>query len=114
MLRKRNISLIIGFLCLQCLCAFAEPENGVQREFYPNGKVRLESVFKKGRVVRSRTFYENGRLQSEFCYTPGALQRSRTFYSNGVLRSEWSRKAGTLRLYNMMGVLTNEAQIKDY
>ena len=114
MFRKLNFAVIIVILFCQCVYALPHPEKGVQREYYTNGKIRLETVFKKGHVVRSRTFYENGKLQSEFRYKPGVLQKARTFYDNGVLRSEWTRKEGVMRFYSLTGALTDQSQLKDY
>ena len=90
--------------------AMSMPENGVHREYYPNGVKKLETVFKKGHLVRSRMFYENGRLMSEFRYKPGSIESKRTFYENGVLRSEWTRKTGIIKFYNRQGTLTHESK----
>jgi len=90
----------------------SNPENGVRREYHSNGKIKSETVFKKGHLVRSRTFYENGRLMSDFRYKPGYIVSKRTFYESGVLRSEWSRKTGIIKFYSRQGVLTHEARLE--
>src|SRR3990167_6867351 len=83
------------------------PENGVRREYFPNGKIHSEAFFKKGHLVRSRVFYENGRLMSDFRFKPVYIVSKRTFYDNGMLRSEWSIKTGIIKFYSRQGVLTH-------
>ena len=111
MIFRRTSFAIIGSL-LFCQCAFGMPnlEKGKQREYYPNGKVRLEKVYKNGLVIRSRAFYENGKLQSEFRYTLYAVESSRTFYENGVLRSEWSKTTGIMKFYDRAGNLIQQGE----
>lgn len=109
-------SLILAFfgsiIFCQYIYARPNPENGVRREYYPNGKVHVEAVFKKGHLARSRSFYKNGELMSEFRYQRGLLHRKRTFYENGALKSEWSIKTGIMKFYNHEGVLTHEVKVE--
>ena len=108
----RKLSLIIlgSILFCQSVYALPNPETGTRREYYDNGKIRLETIFKKGHVVRSRSFYRNGQLLSEFRYKAGVLRSKRTFYENGILSSTWSIKTGVMKFYNRDGELTHESK----
>ncbi len=78
-------------------------ENGVQREYFSNGKLRWELVRKNGMTVRRRTFYRNGRLLLEERYKNGQLYLKRTFYDNGNRKSLWTKKSGQTRFYHRDG-----------
>lgn len=114
LMRNLGFAVLAVLMVCQPVYAVPQPDNGVQREYHPNGQLRLESVFKDERVVRTRSFYANGRMQSEFRYKNGALQRARTFYENGHLRSEWSRAKGIMTFYSPSGTLTQQSQLKEY
>lgn len=79
------------------------PRDGVVREYYPAGNLKLENVFKDERLVRQRTYYENGQLLSEKVYKNGTLYRTRFFYDNGRLKSVWHHSTGELRYYAETG-----------
>ena len=99
--------VFLGFLFMPLIPAVAEPipENGILREHYDNGQLKLENVYKKGIVVRKRTFYENGQLLSEYRYKEGKLYLFRTYYENGNLKSLWTKKSGKTRFYYPNGNL---------
>jgi antitoxin component YwqK of YwqJK toxin-antitoxin module len=81
------------------------PSNSVQREYYDNGKLRLEVHYRKGLVQRKRTFYRNGRLQLEYKYKNGVLHLRRSFYENGILQSLWTKNLGATKFYHRNGSL---------
>ena len=83
----------------------AIPENGVQRLYYENGKLRLESRFKDGRVVRKRAFYRNGRLLLDEKYKNGLATYKKSYWDNGKLKSIWTQKNGVTKFYHKNGKL---------
>ena len=72
----------------------------------------METVFKKGHVVRSRSYYMEGGLLSELRYKRGVLQRKRTFHEDGTLGSEWLAKTGIIQFYDLKGILTLEKKVQ--
>lgn len=79
------------------------PDNGVVRERYPNGRVRLEVRYKHGRIVRKRAFYRNGRLMHETRFKNDRPVVIRNFYENGRLKSRWTDKTKEWVFYDETG-----------
>ena len=111
---KRKIFFVPGLKILAVVSilflgapVFGAPssQNGVQREYYDNGKIQLENVFRNGVVVRKRTYYRNGRLLFEEKYKKGVLVIRRTFYEDGRLKSIWTKKSGSNKFYSDDGKL---------
>ena len=101
-----SIGMIIGSIGMSpCVFGAPNPENGVQQEYFENGKLRLENIFKNGQIVRKRTFYRNGHLLFEERYKNGDLRLRRTFYEDGGLKSMWTKKSGVAKYYSDDGKL---------
>ncbi|MCD4782110.1 MAG: hypothetical protein K8S27_16415 [Candidatus Omnitrophica bacterium] len=81
------------------------PKNGVQKEFYAKGKVRLVSKHKDGHLVRRRVYFRNGRLMLDFRYKNGELYSKIIFWENGQLKNKWTKKSGVEEYYSQTGRL---------
>jgi antitoxin component YwqK of YwqJK toxin-antitoxin module len=79
--------------------AFPSPENGVQREYYPDGKIHLENIFKNGHLVRKRAYYPNGHLLLQEKYKDNVLVSKSTYFENGQIKSRWTKKSGVTKFY---------------
>jgi antitoxin component YwqK of YwqJK toxin-antitoxin module len=75
------------------------PENGVQRDYYSDGKVHLENVYKNGRLLRKRVFFPNGRVLLEERYKSEVLISKTSYYENGNVKSHWTKKSGVTKFY---------------
>jgi len=63
--------IIIGIFICDC---FAELKEGLVEEFYPDGALKAERIYKKGVLNgNSKTYYESGKLLSEGIYSNDAL-----------------------------------------
>lgn len=100
-----NLALVILLSLSPLSFGLPIPENGVQREFHTNGKLRLETIFRNGLAVRKRAFYPNGKLLMEERYKNGVLLKKATYYENGVLKSLWTKKSGATKHYHNNGRL---------
>ena len=110
MLKRRLLILLslilsLGFSVTGGTLAEAVQDNGVEREYYPDGTLRMENRWKNELIVRKRTFYRNGRTMSDYQYKNGVPVRFRTFYENGQLKSLWTAKSGETRHYYEDGSL---------
>lgn len=88
------------------------PQNGYQRETYPNGKLKFETKHKKNIILRKRTFFDNGKINTLTKYKNGKEIYKKTYYENGNLKYFWTEKSGIAKYYNLDGTLKAEV-IKD-
>jgi len=88
--------------------------DGVQRAFYPDGKLKYEIGYRNGRKDgMEKIFYSDGKLRSETSYRDGRKDgMEKIFYSDGKLRSETSyrngRKDGMEKIFYSDGRLRSE------
>lgn len=101
-------SIIFSLVFLNAAGAVPRPKNGAQREYYPNGNLRLEVKFKDEKLVRKRAFYPNGEPLQDFIYKDGKPWVQKNFYEDGTLKSLWTKKSGVTKFYNPDGTLKAE------
>ena len=89
------ILLIAVFLAVPAAQA-ASSREGLQKTFYPSGKVKDEINYKAGKLEGiSKSYYEDGTLKSESDYVAGKMNgTARTYHSNGKLKAEGGFKDG--------------------
>jgi antitoxin component YwqK of YwqJK toxin-antitoxin module len=115
--------------------------DGAFKEFYPDGKPRVETPFKKGFITgtqkfyndkgiliqsieckqnyyngKLRRFYSNGKLKSESIYTMGALisvTKSFDRYGNPLPMGSFANGTGTVIEYTETGAKEYEAEYKE-
>jgi hypothetical protein len=75
-----------------------KPENGIYREFFPNGELRLEEQRKNGLLTGQRTaFYVNGKMMLLECWENGLREEECIWWNkNGSLRKECYYQKGKL------------------
>src|SRR3989338_1536594 len=101
MKRQRIFFFACGvFFCLfslACTCAWAQtqaPEpakipDGVQKSFFPDGKLQIESTFKDGKLNGiSKEYYPDGKVKLEVEYKDG--KRDGIYHSNYEDGTLWS------------------------
>lgn len=99
--------IISGLLILTASARVCDSavRDGAEREYFGNGKLRIETVYKKGQIVRKRIFYHNGRLLREEKYKDGLTVKKAAYYENGNLKSLWTKKSGVTKFYREDGRL---------
>lgn len=90
----------------------AEAKSGVERQYYENGKVHLETRFKNGQIVRKKAFYRNGQLKIDYRYKQGEQVKITGYYENGHLQSLWTQKSGRTKHYHPDGTLRMEVDTR--
>jgi len=114
MSRKRTLAtLLTVFLVLAVGCS-----REVQKEYYPNGKLKSVLNYKKGQLQGiALYYYENGILKERVNYRKGKRERTgTTYYESGKLKEEISYVNGkreAVKLYNENGELVSESIYKD-
>jgi len=89
-------------------------QNGVDKAFYPDGKLRFEIGYVAGRKDGvEKYFYSDGKLKSEIGYRNGRKDgMEKIFYSDGKLKSETGyrddRKDGMEKIFNPDGRVKSE------
>lgn len=81
------------------------PPNGIVKEYYPTGKIRLEFRYKNGLLRRKRVWYKNGHLMCDYVFQDGQPYIKKDYYENGRLKSSWSRESGVLQFFHDDGTL---------
>lgn len=71
---------------------------GLQKEYYPNGKLKRQTNYKNGKLEGyHKVYYENGKLESEYPYKNDKLEGVVKDYSkNGKLEREHAYIGGQL------------------
>lgn len=66
---------------------------GLEKKFFPSGKVRTEKNYKAGVLDGFSTeYFEEGQVKSKIEYKNGKQQKGTFFFQNGKVESEWSRE----------------------
>ncbi len=107
-------TFFIFFVFLSVFCqsvAFSAEKHGVYKDYYSNGKVRLEMKYKKGKLIYKKTYFDNGELRRFYVYRDEKRIKEKTYYENGQLQSEWTEKSGVSKYYSKQGTL--KAIVKD-
>lgn len=84
---------------------------GLVKEYYKSGKLKLEGVFKNGRPEGPyKEYFENGQVRADSFFKNGIPEGLfRTYYENGQLRTERFYKNGAevkkAKQYNPDGTL---------
>jgi len=73
-------------------------QDGITREFYDNGKLKSEWVYKNGEIQStSKGYYETGELKYEYSFVNGVQEGiTKEYDKNGKLIREWVYKNGEL------------------
>lgn len=90
-MKKTLFFTIILGLVLGALSFAAESvPDGVKKEYYSNGKVKSETIYKDGKPNgQSTTYYENGKKDSEIAYENGIpVGRGIFYFEDGNLKEE--------------------------
>ena len=64
-------------------------KDGLFKEYYENGQLRKEVVYKEGEIILYTTFHKNGQMETRINCKNGLKDGScEVFYSNGQLESD--------------------------
>ena len=90
----------------------------VEKEYYPNGKLKSVLNYKKGQLEGiALYYYENGVLKERVNYRKGKRERTgTTYYESGKLKEEITYVNGmreNVKLYSEDGTLISESVYKD-
>jgi len=90
----------------------------VKKDYYSDGQLKAEYVFKKGELIFLLGYHQNGRLWEQVSFKGGRQNGlSRIFDQDGNPREEWSYKNGRLngisRRYYDNGLLREEREYRD-
>lgn len=105
------LTVTLFFVFTAAAGALPRPENGVQREYYTNGNLRLEVKFKNEKLVRKRAFYPNGKPLQDVVYKNGQPWVQKSFHETGRLKSVWTKKTGVIKYYHPDGRLKAEIKV---
>jgi hypothetical protein len=106
-----GVTLLCGIRGVNAQTAAQSPQDGVQREYFDDGTLRLETRHKKGKLIRLRAFYRNGQNLTDYQYDKnGNPIRVRHYYDNGKLKSIWTKKSWTTKFYYPDGTFRVEVQ----
>ena len=114
MSRKRTLvaAVLLLFVCgVGC-------SREVEKEYYPNGKLKSVLNYKKGQLEGiALYYYENGTLKERVNYRKGKRERTgTTYYESGKLKEEITYVNGmreNVKLYSEDGNLISESLYKD-
>jgi len=100
---KRQITLVAVVLCLSLLAMSCSRQ--VEKEYYPNGKLKSVLNYKKGQLEGiALYYYENGNLQERVNYRKGKRERTgTTYYESGKLKEEITYENGEPVLVKLFG-----------
>jgi antitoxin component YwqK of YwqJK toxin-antitoxin module len=93
--------------------------DGPYREYYPNGQLKDEEVYRDGkREGLSRWYYEGGKLKGEATFKNGEYEGLlRDYYENGQLKFEAvyqnGKPDGPFKSYDENGRLKNEGVFRN-
>ena len=84
------LTIIAGLVLCRFSFAVEFIQNGVKKEYYPNGKVKAEIIYKDGKPNGpATTYYENGKKDSEIAYQEGIpVGRGIFYFEDGNLKEE--------------------------
>ena len=112
--RKRTL---VAAILLLFVCAVGCSRE-VEKEYYPNGKLKSVLNYKKGQLEGiALYYYENGTLKERVNYRKGKRERTgTTYYETGKLKEEITYVNGmreNVKLYSEDGNLISESIYKD-
>jgi len=94
-------------------------KNGIQKQFYPSGKLQAEWLYKNGQLEGiSKEYYETGELKAETAYVNNQIDGVRkTYYKSGRVEFEHTYvngvRDGSSKMYYETGELRGEMTMKD-
>ena len=112
--RKRTLAVVaLVFFALSVGCS-----REVEKEYYPNGKLKSVLNYKKGQLEGiALYYYENGELKERVNYRKGKRERTgTTYYESGKLKEEITYENGmrvNVKLHGEDGALISESVYKD-
>jgi len=112
--RKRTLAVVaLVFFALSVGCS-----REVEKEYYPNGKLKSVLNYKKGQLEGiALYYYENGELKERVNYRKGKRERTgTTYYESGTLKEEITYENGmrvNVKLHGEDGALISESVYKD-
>lgn len=94
-----------------------EEDDGIQREYWNNGKLKLEAHYAEGKLDGPyKTWYDNGQMFQDGQYAEGMMDGSwLVFYPNGQLASKalYDKGTGKQTCYNEDGCIIMEVNYVD-
>lgn len=96
------------------LTTFIYSQEGLQKTYFPNGKVQSEiNYLKNVREGSAKFYYDNGNLKEECYYVNGKIEGNiKTYYENGKLKEAASllngKREGLVSYFNADGTLKEE------
>jgi antitoxin component YwqK of YwqJK toxin-antitoxin module len=108
---KRQRTLFAVVICLSLLAVSCSRK--VEKEYYPNGKLKSVLNYKKDRLEGiALYYYENGNLKERVNYRKGKRERTgTTYYESGKLKEEITYDNGErvlVKLFDENGDLLSE------
>jgi len=85
-MKKVVLSIVIILMIVSC-----KKENGrVQVEYFDNGQIKMEFVYKDGKqiLLREYTYYDNGQTKTEGIYKEGNLFIVIKYNDKGIIKDE--------------------------
>ena len=89
---------LLSFSACQFFKTSEKEENGVQRSYYPDGKIHKEISMKDGKMTGSyKEYYKNGQLFHDINFSNNLREGvAKKYYETGVLSQEIPYQAGKL------------------
>ncbi len=106
---------VISYICLMIIAGSQADLAGAasRQEHYPNGQLRSESTFQRGRMLTYTEYYQNGQVKIEQVFEDGKKHGQwKEYYKDGSLKSQESydqgRPVGIWRFYDKRGRVRKE------
>ena len=91
-------------------------ERGLLKEYYKNGKLKSEDLYRKNGLLYYKNYYENGNLKEEGSYNNNDCCQGymKQYYENGNLKEEGNyddgQMNGEFKFYNNNGELIKNSK----
>jgi hypothetical protein len=98
----------------QALAEAGSIEDGVQREKYPNGKLKSEEEIKNGQRIYAKNWHDNGVLASEMSFKNDEIHgKVKSWNRKGELLGEYTLNEGLglMKEWNEDGTLNWEREV---
>jgi len=110
---NRQRSFVVLVMCLAFLAVSCSRK--VEKEYYPNGKLKSVLNYKKGQLEGIALYYhENGNLKERVNYRKGKRERTgTTYYESGKLKEEITYEDGEpvlVKAFDENGKLLSETK----
>jgi antitoxin component YwqK of YwqJK toxin-antitoxin module len=99
-------------------------KHGTVHTYYSDGKLKSESQYTYGELVKNKEYYDNGTVRFEVDYSDALLDGGsevgvgKLYFPNGFLKFEWNltrtNRGGYKRSYNQDGTLRSETKYDDH